>query len=153
MLKFFDCLLNICTMGVRLYPLAKKGVSQVEVFNAVAPALDMPTLTPERFEVYETLNARYEANEVSCDEYYETLYNGLNDDINAYQSFILNGFGKFRSIPCQLDEDGYLSYCGDITDLKLVNDLAMANMGDKWEITLGLSALVKSDLIDGVYWV
>jgi len=140
-------------MGVRLYPIAKQGVSEVEVYNAVANALDMPTLTPERFEVYETLNSRYEANEVSCDEFYETLYNGSNDDLNAYQSFTLDGFGKFKPISCQIDKDGYLSYCGDITDLKLVNDLAMTNMGHKWEVTLGLITLVDANLIDGVYWV
>jgi hypothetical protein len=139
-------------MGVRLYPIAKKGVSDVEVYNAVAPAFDMPTLTLERFEVYKSLNARYEANELTGDEYYETLYNGSNDDINSYSSFVLFGLGKFNGIPSQLDEDGYLSYCGDITDLKLVNELAMANVGHKLGVTMGLISLVDSNLIDGVYW-
>ena len=71
------------------------------------------------------------------------------DDLEGFDLF---GFGKFSSIDCQRDEEGYLTPCGEIKDLKVVIDLAVHNLGFKVDLSVGLIKLVNEGLIDGVCW-
>lgn len=124
-------------MGVRLYPIAKQGVSEVEVFNKVAPSFGWSQLSAERFEVYKALEAKHESGEITSDEYFETLYDGSNDDIKMYSSFTLFGFGKFRS-----HYDSHHDYCGDERNLSRVGHLCYMN-------DIPCEVL---EVIDGFYW-
>ncbi len=72
--------------------------------------------------------------------------------VSDVEGFDLFGFGKFKSLNCQRDDDGYVSPCGEIRDLDVVVDLAVENMDFKADLTFGLIRLVKGGLIDGVYW-
>jgi len=109
-------------MGVRLYPIAKQGVSEVEVFNKVAPNFGWSTISQERFSFYEGLVAKRDSNEISGDEYYETLYAESNGDIRLYNSFLVFGFGKFRSM-----FEEHRTYAGKELDQAKAKYLCMAN--------------------------
>lgn len=124
-------------MGVRLYPIAKQGVSEIEVFNKVAPSFGWSQISAERFEVYKTLEAKRESGEITSDEYFETLYDGSHDDIQMYSSFTLFGFGKFSS-----QYDAHHDYCGDERNLSRVGHLCYMN-------DIPCEVL---EVIDGFYW-
>jgi len=109
-------------MGVRLYPIAKQGVSEVEVFNKVAPSYGWSQISAERFEVYKTLEAKLESEEITSEEYFETLYDGSHDDIQMYSSFTLFGFGKFSS-----HYEAHHDYCGEELNLSRVGHLCYMN--------------------------
>lgn len=135
-LYLFNLILYI--MGVRLYPIVKANVSKVDAFNKVAPYYGNEQLTPERVAVYEALTAKYDSNEIDADEYFETLYNGSNDDIKAFSSFVLNGFGKFKSVYEQ-----HHHYFGEEKSEYYVDYLCVIN-----DIPLEIM-----EVIDGFYWV
>jgi hypothetical protein len=124
-------------MGVRLYPIAKAGVSNVEVFNRVASIYGSKPLSPERLEAYTSLVAKRESGEIDSDEYFETLYNGSNDDIQAFNSFELFGFGKFQSA-----FEAHRDYSGEERGEYGVHYLCVMN---------DIPTEVK-ELVDGFYW-
>lgn len=109
-------------MGKRLYPIAKAGVTEVEVFNAVAPELGYATITPERLAVYNDLTQKRKDGAISDDAYYQALYSDGNGDICRYNAFVVFGFGKFHS---RYEE--HSEVCGSEREAFRVVHLCVAN--------------------------
>lgn len=120
-------------MGIRLYPIVKKNVTESEIVGlcgSVAADLDI-------------LEQKYAAGEISTDEFYDELYKKGNEDILTLRNFQTYGWGKFRAIAEQKEEDGYVSPCGSLTE------------EDKVKAVLELNGICYSsiaDKIEGVCW-
>jgi len=85
-------------MGVRLYPILKEGVTLEQFLN-------LPEGTQARFEAHE-------AKRPSGSDFmaYDEWHKGMDDDMEAINSFNLYGWGKFS--PCDYQKDGQYVSCG-----------------------------------------
>lgn len=118
-------------MGTRIYPIAKEGVK----INKFVGASD------EMMIAFEAFHGKYQRGEIDAETYYEGIY--ASPTLLELNSFELYGWGKFRALPCMLEEDGYVTPCGTITDPIKVHDLLTINDVNYCEI---------AHLIDGVCW-
>ena len=126
---FIYSLLNFTTMGVRLYPKLKEGVTLNQLID----------VSDADYQRYLDLKGQNEYQGLSNDDFYTLLYSEGYEGVRAVNSFDLFGWGKFQFLDCMKGED---SYCGELDDMENVAQLIWIN-----DIQVDL------DLIKGVYWV
>lgn len=118
-------------MGTRLYPLLKEGVTLNKVIG----------VSDDEYVRWCELKAEYENCVIDIEEFFERVYSEGYEAVRYLNSFELFGWGKFDCLDCMRGEDGYVTNCGDLTDMGQVALLLDIN---------GVSADLS--LIRGVYW-
>lgn len=119
-------------MGVRLYPKLKDGVTLNQLIG----------VSDADYQRFLDLNAKYDSGAMDGDTYYGLLYSKGFEGVNEVNGFDLFGWGKFECLECMKGADGFVEYCGELTDMAKVQILFNMN-----NIECDLS------LIKGVYWV
>ncbi len=121
-------------MGIRLYP-NTKNVANLEILAGV-PAGTAQKLT----EIEARHPNRHGVNNWSAVEaFYDELYLKENSDVNAYQHFLLNGWGKFDH--CGIVDSFDVECCGSENDAQKIRMLFALN---------GINADVS--LCEGISW-
>jgi hypothetical protein len=117
-------------MATRLYPIAKQGVSNLEIFNLINPT----KLTQERADIFFARKKDYYDTKDSNDrerkmhDFYEWLHDDGQEDLNRFSSFELYGFGKFTAPNVLLTFEGrYVEPSGSTEDYLTVRAICDLN--------------------------
>jgi len=129
-------------MGVRLYPIAKEGITDAEFWG----------FSKEEEAQLAELKAKRKSGELSMDDYFGLLYSDEYERLCELSNRELNGWGKFEAIDEQLDAEGYISCSGSIKDLAKVREIALANVHYKRELAKDLMSLMERGVLEGVCW-
>jgi hypothetical protein len=83
-------------MATRLYPIAKQGVSNLEIFNLINPtnlhkSVDIFLLVKDYYDTKDSNDRERKMHD------FTNGYDDGQEDLNRFSSFELYGFGKFTT--------------------------------------------------------